>query len=94
MGKSAKDVSNQSRTHLGNLRRSSAASPKTPMMGSPGAREIERREIERRENERQIEMNNASERSGSSSPGVTRPSCNGLLQAPREPPAGQVHASL
>ena len=89
MGKSAKDVSNQSRTHLGNLRRSSAASPKTPMMGSPGAREIERRE-----NERQIEMNNASERSGSSSPGVTRPSCNGLLQAPREPPAGQVHASL
>ena len=86
MGKSAKDVSNQSRTHLGNLRRSSAASPKTPMMGSPGAREIERCE-----NERQIEMNNASERSGSSSPGVTRPgSCNGFLQAP----AGQVHASL
>ena len=82
MGKSTKDVGNLSRTHLGK-RRSSAASP---MMGSPGTSEIERRD-----GQVQIEMSSASERSGSSSPGVTRPSCNGgVTQAT----AGQVHASL
>ena len=83
MGKSAKDVSNLSRTHLGK-RRSSVASP---MTGSPDTSEIQRRE-----GGVQIEMSSASERSGSSSPGVAaRPSCNdGVTQAT----AGQVHASL